>query len=107
MSMKLPVQFVKKLMKISAYLDLFVWMLCRIDENLFFYWFLIQKSENFSVFRILAGRWKIPKAKPIVSQTLECALPQKFPTYGPRLMREDKFGRNPSPKKCSISLIPD
>ena len=56
------------------------WSWSRIDEKLFFQWFLTLKSENFSVFRILAGRWKIPKAKPIVSQTLECGLPQKFPT---------------------------
>ena len=50
------------------------------------YWFLTQKSENFPFFRVLAGRWKIPKAKPIVSQTLECGLPQKYPTYWPRLV---------------------
>ena len=31
--MKLPVQVVKKQMKTSPYLDLFVWMLCRIDEK--------------------------------------------------------------------------
>ena len=56
MSVILPVQFVKKQMKTSPYPDLFVWMLCRIDEKLFVYWFLTQKSEFFSVFRILASR---------------------------------------------------
>ena len=43
-------------------------------------------SENFLVFRVLDGQWKIPKANPIVDQTLECGLPQIFPTYGPRLL---------------------
>ena len=40
----LPVEFVQKQTKTSPYLDLFVWMLCRIYEKIFFYyWFLTQK----------------------------------------------------------------
>ena len=57
---------------------LFVWMFCRIDEKLFFYWFLTQKSENFPVFMALTGWRKIPKVKPIVSQTLECGLSKNY-----------------------------
>ena len=60
MLVKVPVQFVQKQMNTSPYLDLFAWMLCRIDEKVLFYWFLTQQSENFPVFMADVGMWFTP-----------------------------------------------
>ena len=61
----------------------FVWMLCRTDEKLFFYWFLTQTSENFSVFRSVKNTKGQTYSEPDFGM-LFTGLPQKFPTYGPR-----------------------
>ena len=70
----------------------YVGMLCRIYEiNVILLFNTSTKVRKLpSFFGNMLVDEKL-KAKPIVSQTLECGLPQTIPVYGPRLGPEKLF----------------
>ena len=82
MLVKVPVQFVQKQMKTSLYLDLFVWMFCRIDEK-FFYWSLNTKVREFPSFHGI--NWSKKNAKGQTYRRWNAVYRKNFQCMGPDL----------------------